>query len=419
MAKAADEADAATHEVKHEKVKKTAHITKTAHSFNPAAHRAFALLACVQDESSETTGTMVEESATQGTKICVDYEPCKKTVGCSRMCLAGKKHRGMCMVNGKALKPDKMQTEDDEPKTGALGVDRVLRQKKHPMEKFLEDAESRLHTPQPKERPRQRGGARSAPESPVAIRVKQLLLVSLAASVKAPTDAAASANFDLHSQVSETASELAPAGFNYTKYVEAQRRKTDAIALSGHTGQWVVKETIQYIAKYAAEHLQMTRHFSLCHGTRSGREALWFRESLPGIQVWGTELSPVAAATAPWTMPWDFHEVRPEWRGAADFVYSNALDHSFNASLAVSSWLEELAPGGAILIHWAGGASKATGVHKDTDIFSAGYVRLMEIFSAVGNVTEVVSLPTPQKSWYGGRVKRGQKLFVVQAKAAT
>lgn len=99
-------------------------------------------------------------------------------------------------------------------------------------------------------------------------------------------------------------------------------------------------------------------------------------------------------------------------------MYTNALDHSFNASLAVSSWLEELAPGGAVLIHWAGGASKATGVHKDTDIFSADHVRLMEIFSAAGNVREVVSLPTPPKSWYGGRARRRQKLFVVQAKAA-
>merc|ERR1719247_41997 len=95
---------------------------------------------------------MVDESATQGTKICVDYEPCKKTVGCSRLCPAGKRHRGMCVVGGKALKPDKMQTEDDEPKAGAdhvLGADRVLRERKHPMQKFLEDAESRLNTPQP------------------------------------------------------------------------------------------------------------------------------------------------------------------------------------------------------------------------------------------------------------------------------
>ena len=96
---------------------------------------------------------MVDESATQDAKICVDYEPCKKTIGCSRMCPAGKKHRGACVVNGKMLKPDKMQTEDDEPKAGAddvLGADRVLRERKHPMQKFLEDAEnSLLNTPQP------------------------------------------------------------------------------------------------------------------------------------------------------------------------------------------------------------------------------------------------------------------------------
>lgn len=154
VAKAADEADAATHEVKQEKVRKQHNITKTAHSFQSCCSQRAALLACVQDESVEGTGTMVDESASQDTKICVDYEPCKKTVGCSKMCPAGKKHRGMCVVNGKALKPDKMQT--DEPKAGAddvlgaLGADRVLRERKHPMQKFLEDAESSLlNTPQP------------------------------------------------------------------------------------------------------------------------------------------------------------------------------------------------------------------------------------------------------------------------------
>ena len=118
------------------------------------------MLACVQDESVEGTGTMVDEPATQSTKICVDYEPCKKTEGCSRLCPAGQRHRGMCKVDGKMVKPDKMQTEDDEPKAGVdlvahhvLGADRVLRQKKHPMEKFLEDAESRLNTPQPETPP--------------------------------------------------------------------------------------------------------------------------------------------------------------------------------------------------------------------------------------------------------------------------
>ena len=118
---------------------------------------------------------MVDDSATQGTKICVEYEPCKKTIGCSRMCLTGKRHRGMCVINGKALKPDKMQTEDDEPKAGALGADRVLRQKKHPMEKFLEDAECSLNTPQP-ETPQPKATKRKAADADTETSAKKQLV---------------------------------------------------------------------------------------------------------------------------------------------------------------------------------------------------------------------------------------------------
>ena len=72
------------------------------------------MLACVQDESSETTEKKADAANTQGAKICVDYEPCKKTEGCSRLCPTGQKHRGACVVGGKMLKPDKMQTDDEQ-----------------------------------------------------------------------------------------------------------------------------------------------------------------------------------------------------------------------------------------------------------------------------------------------------------------
>lgn len=49
----------------------------------------------------------------------------KKTEGCSRMCPIGKKHRGACVVGGKMLKEDQMQTDDDEPKWLAR-ADRIL-----------------------------------------------------------------------------------------------------------------------------------------------------------------------------------------------------------------------------------------------------------------------------------------------------
>ena len=73
-------------------------------------------------------------SWTGNPKFGIDYEACTKTEGCSRKCPMGQKHVGMCVVNGKALKPDKMQT--GEPKwlhdAGlAVGVVvRTLRSKK-------------------------------------------------------------------------------------------------------------------------------------------------------------------------------------------------------------------------------------------------------------------------------------------------
>lgn len=126
--------------------------------FNHVAHSALRCLR-VQGETADGAEVKVEEPIPQDTNIGVEFEPCKKMVGCERMCPVGKKHRGMCKVNGKMVKPDKMQTDiDDEPKAGALGgdhvlgADRVLRERKHPMEKFLEDAESSLNTPEPKKK---------------------------------------------------------------------------------------------------------------------------------------------------------------------------------------------------------------------------------------------------------------------------
>ena len=152
-AKAADKAEPKGDVVKQEKVKKTAQPYKNRTPLQSCCSQRAALPACAQDQPTETKEKKADEANTQDAKICVDYEPCKKTIGCSRMCPAGKKHRGACVVNGKMLKPDKMQTEDDEPKAGAddvLGADRVLRERKHPMQKFLEDAESSLlNTPQP------------------------------------------------------------------------------------------------------------------------------------------------------------------------------------------------------------------------------------------------------------------------------
>ena len=144
---------------------------------------------------------------------------------------------------------------------------------------------------------------------------------------------------------------------NYSGYVSAQLAKTDRVL---NDSQWVLPETLGLIANFVKQHVPLEKRFALAHGTRSGREVVWFRANLPNEEVWGTELSQLAAARSPFTLRWDFHDPRAEWKRAADFVYSNALDHAYNASLALQTWMGQLAPGGTTLIHWAGGTKAST-----------------------------------------------------------
>ena len=188
---------------------------------------------------------------------------------------------------------------------------------------------------------------------------------------------------------------LAPG--EYDKYVSDQRGETDRKALAGKgaqtPSQWVTKEQIQEVARYIVSNVSTRRGFALCHGSRSGREVSWFRESLPNEHTWGTELSPIAAATAPWTMAWDFHIERREWIGAADFVYSNALDHSYNPPHAMRRWMAQVAPEGALLIHWCEAMEAGSG--NKIDRFRTKRNHIVKMGCSLGHVAvEVYDLST-------------------------
>jgi hypothetical protein len=131
--------------------------------------------------------------------------------------------------------------------------------------------------------------------------------------------------------------------FNYSEYVriqtEGNRKKINNV--------WADRETIGFIADYISKNIPDARR-GLCHGTRNGAELGWFREKL-GIEVMGTDISDTATQF-PNTIQWDFHESNPDWVSAFDFVYTNSHDHAFDPAKAVTTWTEQLAPGGALFI---------------------------------------------------------------------
>jgi hypothetical protein len=98
--------------------------------------------------------------------------------------------------------------------------------------------------------------------------------------------------------------------------------------------------------------------FGLCHGTRQGKEQEWFRKFLD-IEVIGTEISPTATQF-PHTILWDFHNVKPEWVGNVDFIFSNSFDHTYKPARCLDAWMKCVKKGGVCIIEWSKAAVPVT-----------------------------------------------------------
>jgi len=138
--------------------------------------------------------------------------------------------------------------------------------------------------------------------------------------------------------------------FKDTEYLNEQRKSTKRKILTGHRQTWVTESTIRSIAGYVVKHTNNSCIEGLCHGTRVGNEQRTFLENLPiGSKVLGTELEP-EAARFPNTIVWDFHELKDEWVGKFDFVYTNAHDHCARPKEALNNWVKCLNDNGFLFL---------------------------------------------------------------------
>jgi len=152
--------------------------------------------------------------------------------------------------------------------------------------------------------------------------------------------------------------------FDYEFYVRHQGRMSTK---KSHR-TFALPEVIAQIVRYLQEK-DVHPTFGLCHGVRNGNENKWFGELLPDCVVLGTEIGPLAEQF-PKTIRWDFHEVKPEWIGAVDFIYTNSLDHAYDPERAVKNWVRCLTPSGYCVIE-AWGNAKVINSGSPTDPFSA------------------------------------------------
>src|ERR1700680_733226 len=120
----------------------------------------------------------------------------------------------------------------------------------------------------------------------------------------------------------------------------------------------IQEENIAHLCRALESRIPHIR-FVLCHGTRNAAEQKFFQAHLKApATTLGTEISD-SACEFPMTIEWDFHEVKPEWSGAVDVVFSNSWDHTYDPHKLFPAWLSCLAPRGVMALEW-------TNKHADT-----------------------------------------------------
>jgi hypothetical protein len=141
----------------------------------------------------------------------------------------------------------------------------------------------------------------------------------------------------------------------------------------------IQEENIAHLCRALEKRIPEIR-FVLCHGTRNATEQKFFQKSLTRpATILGTEISDTATRF-PMTIEWDFHEVKPEWRGAIDVVFSNSWDHTYDPHKLFPAWLSCLSVGGVMALEWS--QKHAETEETALDPFRAELEGLLEILRA-------------------------------------
>jgi len=149
---------------------------------------------------------------------------------------------------------------------------------------------------------------------------------------------------------------------------------------------WAEEESIKFLSGYLKQTVTPLR-FGICHGTRQGKEQQWFRNHL-GIDVIGTEISPTAK-DFPFTIQWDFHDVKPEWIDKTDFIFSNSLDHSYQPEKCLDTWMSCIRKGGVCILEWSSSNVEAT----ELDPFGASLVGIKRLIQKKYLIKDVLKVP--------------------------
>lgn len=195
-------------------------------------------------------------------------------------------------------------------------------------------------------------------------------------------------NSDSHAVFSYTKED---GSFDYDRYraVQEQGNKEKINQV------WALEDNIAFLSEYLKKTVAPIKS-GLCHGTRRGKEQEWFKKYIDeSIDVVGTEISDTAA-DFPFTIQWDFHEVKPDWLDCIDFIYSNSFDHSYDPEKCLNAWMSCVRPGGICVLEHTNHHDAESS--RELDPFGAHLMQMPILISKWGSgkygVREVLKGPS-------------------------
>jgi hypothetical protein len=114
---------------------------------------------------------------------------------------------------------------------------------------------------------------------------------------------------------------------------------------------WAEDPELRRISSHYRAHGPRGTRRGICHGVRNGYEVQVLRRLLPNVDIIGTDISETVRSV-PYCLEWDMHEVKQEWRGAMDFMYSNSWDHTYDPELLFRRWSELLSQEGRLYLSY-------------------------------------------------------------------
>lgn len=177
---------------------------------------------------------------------------------------------------------------------------------------------------------------------------------------------------------------------SFSSYDEYRQIQVAANKLKYHE-VYAEDTELRSVAAHLARHHGGARR-GLCHGVRNGYEVHKLRALLPAVDIVGTDISDTASGLSN-CIVWDMHDVKPEWIGAIDFIYSNSWDHTYDPRLLFASWGNTLSPSGRIYLSYTAlHAESGVSASSKVDVFGCSLAELIDVAGQTLDVEEVIDV---------------------------